>query len=234
MGLLVSMIFAANAGEYGPSVEGEWVVTEAYLPDAVSNREDTGVDGCSSEYLEDGVQLPDLPLFYKRMVPNSAWGTQEMVDLIVETSRHMRWLMPDADPILIGDISNRHGGYFSGHKSHRAGIDADIGLYWKGGEQTGNFTEVPPSQFDAEANWAMMSTMLQTGKVDMILLDRSLIAVLKDYTLSAGLLTAEEAAQIFPGEGRGTWTSSGVIRHAPGHSGHMHVRTLCSDGSRAR
>ncbi len=217
------------AGEYGPAVEGEWVVVDAEMP------EDTGLSGCSATYLQDGVVLPDLPLFYTRIVPDAAWGTQEMVDLIVESARHTRWLMPDASPIIIGDLSVRYGGFLSGHKSHRGGVDADIGIYRRGRWQpTNRFDDLSAKDFDPEANWLLISTMLQTGKIDMILLDRSHIATLRSYTVKSGLLTAEEADYIFVSDGGSAhWERTGVIRHAPGHKSHLHVRVLCGDGSKA-
>lgn len=239
------LIFSAFAAGYGPSLEGvpeEGDISgfsDTAFPDSEStDTGDTGLPaaGCSDQYLHDGVQLPDLPLFYVRIVPNMEWGTQEMVDVIVETARHMRWLMPEASRLVIGDISSRYGGYLSGHKSHRGGIDADIGIYKTGGWQSPNgFTDLHPSEFDVEANWALISTMLETGKVDMILLDRGHIERLRAYTVKTGLLSEEEAAWIFPAEGsRDTWSRKGVVRHAPGHGNHLHLRVLCSDGSKAQ
>ena len=227
--LIALGIGAASAGEYGPSAEGEWVVAEMETP------EDSGTGGCSDLYLKDGVQLPDLPLFYSRIVPEATWGTQELVDLLVESTRHVRWLMPESSTIVIGDLSTRYGGFLQGHKSHRGGVDADVGIFRKGAYQAPNhFDDLSPSEFDAEANWVLISTMLQTGKVDMILLDRSLIQTLRSYTLKAGLLTVEEADRIFiPDGGSNSWGRSGVVRHAPGHRSHLHVRVLCSDGSKS-
>ncbi|GDX83107.1 hypothetical protein LBMAG42_49180 [Deltaproteobacteria bacterium] len=226
--LLLTTILSAFAAEYGPPLEGDVMVAESAEP------ADTGVVGCSDLSLQDGSLLPDLPLFFNRMQPDHAWGTREMVDLIVESSRHMRWLLPDADPIAIGEISARKGGLLYGHKSHRGGVDADIGLYRSGGRQTPHMFERPaPGEFDLEANWMLISTFLDTGKVDMILLDRSHIARLRAYTLRAGLLTEEEADQIFVPEGKDSWGMVGVVRHVAGHEDHLHVRVLCSDGSKA-
>ena len=158
-----------------------------------------------------------------------------MNEVIIAGTRHMRWVMPESSVVLIGDISQKHGGFFEGHKSHRGGIDADIGIYKTGAWMNPRgFEDLSPSEFDVEANWMLMASFLDTGKVDMILLDRGHISKLKAYTLSAGLLTKDEAARIFPEEGsRGTWENAGIVRHASGHTGHMHVRVLCADGSKA-
>lgn len=221
-------VLTAWSAEYGPLLEGDLIPSEPIA------EADTGSFGgsCSDQWLEDGVQLPDLPLFYTRINPTNAWGTAAMVDTLIEAARHMRWLMRDASPIVVGDLSHERGGPMSGHMSHRAGVDADIGVYIKGGKQIrGQFVD-PGADFDVEANWALVSALLDTGRVDFILLDQSHINRLRAYTLKAGLLTPEEAEAIFPTGGR-MWERTGFVRHAPHHADHFHVRVLCADGSRA-
>ena len=233
MSLLLTTVLTAFAAEYGPALEGEILVTDVATTDTAS---DTGGAGsCSDQYLQDGVQLPELPLFYVRAQPTNNWGSQNMVDLLVAAGRHMSWLLPTASPFVVGDISRPRGGYLAGHLSHRGGIDADVGIYKKGGWQhPRGFTTLSSSELDLEATWALISTMLATGNVDFILLDRSHINRLRSYTLSAGLLTDEEAARIFPVEGsRAVWASTGILRHAAHHQDHIHVRVLCDDGTRA-
>lgn len=203
----------------------------------VSESEDTGTFGCSDQSLSGGVQLPDLPFFYSRVAPDAAYGTPELIDLVVEAGRHMSWAMPNASPFTVGDISRRGGGSLSGHLSHRGGVDADIGLYKKspkGPFQAPNmFLDLSSSDIDLEATWLLIDTFLDSGMVDVILLDRAHIAALRAYTLKAGLLSEDEADRIFVTEGsRDAWTRIGTIRHAPSHRDHMHVRSLCGDGTR--
>ncbi len=221
---------SAFAVDYGPRLEGEILLAES-MPAA----DTAGVYGCSDRFLESAVVLPDLPLFYTRAQPSASFGTQEMTDLLVDAGRHLSWVLPAASPFVVGDISSRHGGYLAGHMSHRGGVDADVGIYRKGAWQaTRGFTHLAPSELDVEATWMLISTMLLTKSVDFILLDREHIRRLSAYVLSAGLLTKEEAAGTFPAEGtRATWENIGVIRHAPHHQDHLHVRVLCGDGTRA-
>ncbi|MES2644091.1 MAG: penicillin-insensitive murein endopeptidase [Myxococcota bacterium] len=231
MTLALFVTMTAFAAEYGPALEGEVLATET-----ASVSDDTGATGtCSDQYLQDGVQLPDLPLFYVRAQPNGAWGSPAMIDLLVEAGRHMSWLLPQASPFVVGDISSQRGGYLAGHLSHRGGIDADVGIYKKGGWQhSRGFTLLAPSELDVEATWTLISTMLSTNNVHFILLDRKHIDRLHAYVLSAGLLTDDEAARIFPAEGtRAVWENTGILRHAPHHQDHLHVRVLCADGKRA-
>ncbi len=229
--LLTLFSLFASAAEFGPSLEGEVVPIEA---DGAEQGEgsDTGAVGCSDQYLESGVQLPDLPLFFTRGNAESEYGSAEMIDAIVAATRHMRWLMPEASPVTIGDISHERGGFQSGHVSHRGGVDADIGIYSTGAKQNPRGFDTLSSNFDVVANWALISAFLDTGNVDFILLDRAHIARLRGYTTKAGLLTEAEAEEIFPSEPH-PWDRTGIVRHAPNHDNHMHVRVLCSDGSHA-
>lgn len=227
--MLLLAVLQAFAAEYGPTLEGDIVPSEVVAEAAM----DTGVyASCADQWLDDGVQLPDLPLFYTRTTPRAAWGTPEMVDTIVEASRHMRWLMPEASPIVIGDISTEHGGFLPGHLSHRGGVDADVGIYSSGGKQVpGQFVN-PGNDFDVVANWALISALLDTGRIEFILLDQGHINRLRAYTLKAGLLTPEEAEDVFPTGGR-LWERTGYVRHAPSHQDHLHVRVTCTDGAQA-
>ena len=196
---------------------------------------DTGIwTGCSDQALTEGVQLPDLPFFYHRIAPDNSWGTQTLVDLVVEAGRHMSEAAPKASPFAVGDLSRRFGGYNAGHRSHRGGVDADIGLYALGGLQRPNqFTVLAPSQLDMPTTWEMIRFFLDSGRVDFILLDRSLIAALSNWTVRQGILTQEEANGIFlVNPGADDWSRTGVLRHAPGHRHHLHLRALCPDGTR--
>lgn len=231
---LISLLLAsllARGAEFGPSLEGEVLPAEA---DGVvqDGGSDTGASGCSDQYLTNGVQLPDLPLFFTRQAPDDEWGSPEMIDAIISATRHMRWLMPEASPVTVGDISHEHGGFQSGHVSHRGGIDADIGIYSTGARQNARGFDSLGSNFDVVANWALISAFLDTGNVEFILLDRAHIARLRQYTTHAGLLTEAEADEIFATDSH-SWDRAGVVRHAPGHDNHMHVRVFCSDGTRA-
>lgn len=221
--LLVSIALPA---ELNASFEGELLPLDSPPPP------DTGAAGCSGQGLVDGVLLPDLPLFYFRQNPHTAWGTAELVGLLVETGRQMRWLLPDASPLTIGDLSEERGGPLSTHVSHRGGVDADVGLFHTGARQDMSFYPLA-DDFDAEANWTLVSTLLQSGKVDFILIDASHIARLRAYTLARGLLTVEEADGIFL-VGPGFAGEPGFLHHAPNHTDHLHVRVLCADGTRAR
>ena len=190
----------------------------------------TPPEQCSTQVLHNGVQLPEMPALYSIWSADKAWGTMEMVQAVVSASEEMAWLMPSADPLIIGDISVRGGGHLSGHKSHRAGVDADIGIFTTGGSQPhhSGFINVTPSTMDYEANWLFWRSLLETELVDRILLDQSLIDAMRRWTIETGELTEEEAFEIFPPRGTPRlWSRTGIFQHATGHQNHIHLRVLC-------
>jgi murein endopeptidase len=222
MSMLATLAFLAPA--LGQPM-GPWL--DSALP-TVSEDPVQKVGACPKSHLPNGVQLPRAPELYKIWFSEKAWGRPEMIEVLTAASEEMAWLLPDADPIVVGDISTRHGGFLEGHKSHRAGVDADIGLYWGNGRMhKGGFRDVRPIDLDLEANWLLIKSMLDTGLVERILLDQRLILAIKRYTLESGELTSAEAERIFPIGYNRMWTHTGVVHHAPSHKEHMHVRVFC-------
>lgn len=228
--LIALLSTSALARSPGPLLEDEY--------DTGLALEDDGPLGpaCSSQFLRDGEQLADMPGLYVRLNPDAAWATPTMAATLLTAAEAMAWQAPDADPFSIGDISHRYGGAFGGHKSHRAGVDADIGLWSGDGRQsTVGFTELSPSDFDARTNWLFIRALLETGNIDRIYLDESLIRELRRYTAKVEGLSQEDVDRIFPPLGAPrTWAMTGIVQHIPNHRNHMHVRVLCEDGQQAR
>ena len=60
------------------------------------------------------------------------WGSDRLVEIVLRVIREYRAAHPLAPPVLIGDLSRRHGGNFGrqfgglGHVSHQNGLDADV------------------------------------------------------------------------------------------------------------
>ena len=111
-----------------------------------------------------------------------SWGSPLVVQTLEAVSERLAWELPHADPLLVGDLSRRGGGPLEGHKTHDLGVDADIGLYMRGGRQPlGGFLELKPRELDCEATWAIIRALLDTGNVQFILLDQDHIEVLRSY-----------------------------------------------------
>jgi hypothetical protein len=117
-----------------------------------------------------------------------------------------------------------------GHRQHREGRDADIGLYRKGRVQPRyGFERVWPSQLDEETTWALIEALLSSGRVKAILLDVGLIEHLKSWLRETGTLSEPEIVRIFP-DPRDTrlWARVGIVRGARNHADHLHVEVTCA------
>ena len=224
LALPLTLLATATAAE-----PGLWLEQEEEI-EVVELNEDSGEPWkwCYKQRLRNGVQLPANPPLYIRRRPEEAWGTPEMIEVLTAAAEEMAWVRPEADPIVVGDISTRRGGCLQGHKSHRGGVDADIGLYWGDGRMYSNgFKDVSARDLDAETNWLLIRAMLETGHVERILLDNKLVNKLRRYVIREGHLTHSEAWKVFPTPGTKMWEMDGVVHHSPGHRHHMHVRVFC-------
>ncbi|MCB9678741.1 MAG: penicillin-insensitive murein endopeptidase [Alphaproteobacteria bacterium] len=170
-------------------------------------------------------QLPDLPGLVDRWDAKRAWGTPLLVETLLSVSERLAWDHPDWDPITIGDLSRRGGGPLYGHKTHDLGIDADLGLFVRGGRQPDGFLDVRPADLDVAATWILVNALLDTGNVQFILLDQRHIDRLRAHALDdLGLDPIDVDAILVPPTTRLGWEQRGVVRHAPNHSSHLHVR----------
>lgn len=233
--LPILLAIPALAGPSGPWPD-RWDSGEAFEEDTQSpplaRFGRTPSELCSTQVLRNGVQLPKQSELYYIRNPYEAWGTPEMIEAIVVAAEEMAWLMPSADPLLIGDISKKHGGPLPPHRSHRSGIDADIGIYTTGAKQpvSAGFANITPTNIDYEANWLFWSELLETGLVERILLDQSLIDAMRRWSIASGTLSESEAHEIFPERGSpNLWLKKGVFQHFPGHRDHIHLRVNCGD-----
>lgn len=218
--LLLTLIpSTALAGRMGP-----WLDEPAVSDTGVA---EPALPSCEGVRLQGGVQLPERPELYTRWNPRTAWGTPYLIDTLVTAAEQVAAEMPYVDPIAVGDLSSQRGGPLHGHLTHDEGRDADIGLFLKDGRQAtnGTFVDAWPRTFDVEATWALIRALLETERIHHILMDESLIRVMRTWLVEEGILEAEAVQRMFPrGGGFGR---TGVVIHAPGHRNHLHVRVRC-------
>ena len=183
---------------------------------------------CSSSQLIDGRQMPESK-HYRIVDKENVWGTPNMITALTVATEELSWLVPKADPLVIGDISKKGGGKMKGHRSHRGGSDADVGIYRGMAKQSPyGLQKVPPSDFDAKTNWLLIRALFDTGEVERILSDQKLIDKLHEYVVKNGELTKEEADKMFPRKMKKTiWLRNKVVQHHAGHKHHFHIRTYC-------
>jgi murein endopeptidase len=193
-------------------------------------KEDYGYEGCSTARLESGIKMPPGPGLYRIWHPESAWGTPRMIGTLLRAAEEVAWLVPHADPLVIGDISKKGGGPLDGHSSHRGGADADIGIYFGDAKQYEHgFMLMSTRNFDPRTNWLLVRSLLESEEVERILLDQKLVNILRTYVIREGELSVKEAHRIFPSKvTTDVWARTGVVHHHPGHMHHFHVRVLCN------
>jgi LysM repeat protein len=168
--------------------------------------------------LINGVQATETP-FYKPVSPSGAWGTQETLDFLGVALAKVHEEFPDGTPALsLGDISDRNGGPARPHVSHQSGRDVDIGYFYNDGSRW--YARGTAKNLDLARNWAFVRALVAETDVDLILIDHSIQLLLEDYARAHG----EDAAWLsglfrgVPGKLRP------IIRHAPGHATHLHIR----------
>ena len=171
-------------------------------------------------------QVPAEEGLLLRWDPARSWGTSLLVDTLQSVARRLALELPLADPLLIGDVSQRGGGTMFGHTTHHLGVDADIGLFFGDGQQPlGGFQDLDPSRLDVAANWALLRALLDSNQVAYVLLDQGHIDRLRAYALDELGIDPEMVDGIFvPADTTLSWNTWGVVRHAPNHLSHMHVR----------
>jgi hypothetical protein len=173
-----------------------------------------------------GHQLPRSDGLLVRWDAERSWGSRALVETLQDVSAQLAFRIPDADPLAIGDMSNQGGGFMWGHKTHDQGIDADISLFYDDGLQSlGGFADIPPERLDVANTWVLISTLLDTGRIQFMLLDQEHIDALRAHLLDDLGLTPALVDPIFPiSDQRIPWKQRGVVRHAPNHRSHLHVR----------
>lgn len=160
---------------------------------------------------------------YELRFPKSAYGTTWAVrqtvaalDRFVASSEHPH-------PLSIGTMSRQRGGEIGGHLSHQTGRDLDIRLPLR--------AEVPQGlnptarRVAWPVTWELVRAFAQAPSVQIIFLDYGSQRRLYKAAKAGGASEQELDAMLqFP---RGSKASLGLIRHSPGHEGHIHVRFGC-------
>ena len=159
--------------------------------------------------LVQGVPLPEssawrLPEDHSRAFAAADTLQSLLTGLSAEAEQY-----PGAEPIQIGELSQRRGGQIYGHQSHQTGIDVDIRLIRK----------ADGDGFDPARNWFLVKTLIDGGDVRAIFLNVSEQSWLR------------EAAKADVGEAAMA-DYFAYISHEPGHTIHMHVRFKCPEADK--
>lgn len=168
--------------------------------------------------LMNGVQMPPGERWVL-VDPDHAFGTRETVDNLERCIDKVNQQFPGSPKLHIGHISGKHGGHLWPHVSHQAGRDADVGYYYTGEGRW--YATARADNLDRARTWALVRAFVTDTDVDLIIIDRSVQYLLKQYALSVG----EDRAWLDQLFGRPEGVRP-IIIHAKGHATHIHVRFL--------
>ena len=222
--LILSMATPFEVSAAAPAAPSTWQTSWSEAP---------GVRGASSSLgspaegnLQRGLRLPGRGTGFTRRTRGHHYGTHETIALIQFAGARLVEAYPQTAPLLVGDISRREGGALRPHRSHQSGRDVDIALPEKANQARQTFrATLPPDQIDFEKLWFVLDALIASDRVQFVFLDRSLISHLRKEARLAGWSTDD--MQVFFGH---SGSRAGLIRHAPGHSCHVHIRFHCPQG----
>ena len=179
--------------------------------------------------LSSAVQLPPHAAYAVRD-SSRAWGTPDTIQFLVHAFDQVRELDPAAPPLRVHDLSLRQGGPMAGHKSHQSGRDVDLTYYQHRCAGACPARTVTPTELDAPRQWRLLQHWLTRGAAEFIFVDYSLQRPLYEAARASGA-SARQLASWFQYP-RGARFPAGIIRHAPNHANHVHVRFRCAASDR--
>lgn len=147
------------------------------------------------------------------------WGTERVIRSIERAVREVRRCHPNTPPLHVGDIARQHGGWLRPHRSHQAGLDADLGYYYR--VPAGWYERATAANLDVVRTWALVEALISGGNVETIFMDLSVQALLK-----AHIATLPEAERPLEDPFQRPTKKDALIRHTWGHATHFHVRFI--------
>ncbi len=232
--LFLSALLLSATNAFGFNEDDMTGFRGPYVRDQIMNYavgENQAIGFYTDGSLLNGVDLPQKAVgFVKIFRPrNRGWVTTLLNDVILYASREMRKKYPESERLQVGDTSAQFGGPISMHNSHQNGLDLD-GIYYRYDKREMNpninttFDEffvrdgVISENFDVQRNWYFMKTLVSTGEVNRILVDKVIKKRLCRYTqrVQSDPLVIETLRRLRP------------YRN---HHHHFHLRLICPSDS---
>jgi LysM repeat protein len=160
---------------------------------------------------------------YRLRFPRNAYGMPAVSKAIKACVRKVVAKNPGTADILVGDISRPTGGRFPPHQSHQSGRDADIGYYLGGNVQNVTMHRVGASHVDHDKNWDLLGCLVRDYRVVRVYMDKAIQKAMAKHLVKKKRLSAVLAKRLFAERG----DRRALIRHAPLHDTHVHVRFAC-------
>ncbi len=202
----------------------------AAKPKATSGTECASVGRANAGWLINGVRLETSKRILARSDTN--WGTPEVIKGIKAAVDAVHARFPKTPRLVVGDISKKGGGHLRPHHSHQSGRDADIGYFLKSPQTSNYFQPFDVSELDVPRTWAFIASLLASGGVQYIFIDRAVQAPLRAFAEKRGKLAKGKLDVLFSSTS-GKKGADTIIRHARGHRSHMHVRFLAQASVKA-
>lgn len=179
--------------------------------------------------LYNGEPLPDDE-HYVILYPHRTFGTYYTVSEVKRVLDDFYERFPDADKLIIGDISFRRGRRMHPHVSHRSGRDIDISYpRRKAPANFRRFHYVRRSNLDVKKTLSLIKDLVDGGYVEYIFMDRWFQKKLRKEALAQGA-TRQWVRRVFQYP---DWSGGdAIVRHASGHRNHFHVRFKCQPTDR--
>lgn len=167
--------------------------------------------------LINGVQATRTP-YYEPVSPSGAWGTQETLNYLNSALTRVHEQFAGTPALGLGDISGEHGGPNPPHHSHQSGRDVDIAYFYS--DKSRWYARASAKNLDLPRTWAFVRALIAETDVDLILIDHTLQRLLEEHARQQGddSTWLDGVFRGVPGKLRP------IIRHAPGHATHIHVR----------
>jgi hypothetical protein len=163
--------------------------------------------------------------------PRHDYATAETIEQLRHCMTRVRAAHPGSPPVMLGSLSGKGGGRIPPHDSHRTGRDVDVYFFRKPG---GTWHQAATREdIDFERTWALLRCFVTDCDVDFVLIDRTVQGWLEAHAQGAGDPPAWVRDLFHDAErGHDGRTNQAVVRHAPGHVAHMHVRFVSPEARR--
>jgi len=187
--------------------------------------------------LTGGRSLPDRGEGYQRWRADAVrWGNPRLVQAIAQAAAAVARQRPGGAPLLVADLSGRHGGRIFRHRSHRSGRDVDFLLYVTTPDgrsvESPGFVHFGPDglaltakgrwvRLDVERQWLLIKALVSspTAHIQWLFVARWLEALLIEYAQARG----EDDELVYH--------AAKVLRQpsdSANHDDHIHARIACS------
>ena len=186
----------------------------------------------------DAVELPDSGVGFVRFRSEGGeyWGQPELVLGIAEAAARVDLEFPGGEPLVVGDLSARHGGKIARHHSHRSGRDVDLLWYLVTADgapvknasflplqaqQQGVLSRPGSVKLDTSREWALIKALLASPYMDVQLLyaSRGVEALVLEHARARGddpgLIERAADVMLEPAD-------------SLPHDDHLHLRIACS------